>query len=125
VRARLKVDENLPQQIAVLLRAEGYDAVTVSDQGWQGVADETLWPLLQDEQRWLVTADKGFGDLRRYPPGSHAGVILLRAEEQNRRAYVDLMVTALEQLELDELGGAIVVVTPRGVRIRRAPMRPA
>ncbi|HEX3954824.1 MAG TPA: DUF5615 family PIN-like protein [Stellaceae bacterium] len=125
MRARLKVDENLPQQIAVLLRAEGYDAVTVSDQGWQGVADETLWPLLQDEQRWLVTADKGFGDLRRYPPGSHAGVILLRAEEQNRRAYVDLMVTALEQLELDELGGAIVVVTPRGVRIRRAPMRPA
>jgi len=26
-----------------------------------------------------MTVDKGFADLRQYPPGSHAGVILLRS----------------------------------------------
>jgi hypothetical protein len=68
-----------------------------------------------------VTADKGFADLRQYPPGSHAGVILLRSQEESRRVYLELVTIALERLNLDELAGA-VVVTYRGVRIRRAPI---
>jgi hypothetical protein len=69
-----------------------------------------------------MTADKGFADLRQYPPGSHAGVILLRSQEESRRAYLELATIALERLKLDELAGAVVVVTYRGVRIRRAPI---
>jgi len=78
VAARLKVDEDLPPAIADMLTACAYDAVTVGDQGWQGMSDDELWRRIQLEGRWLVTADKEFGDARRYPPGSHAGVILLR-----------------------------------------------
>ena len=80
--------------------------------------DEELWPRVQGERRWLVTADKGFGDLRRHPPGSHAGVILLRAKEESRRAYLELAATALEQLDLEHLAGAVIVVTSQGIRIR-------
>jgi hypothetical protein len=36
--------------------------------------------------------------------------------------YVELVTIALERLNLDELAGAVVVVTYRGVRIRRAPI---
>jgi predicted nuclease of predicted toxin-antitoxin system len=90
--------------------------------GWQGMSDEILWPRVQNERRWLMTADKGFADLRQYPPGSHAGVILLRSQEESRRAYLELATIALERLKLDELAGAVVVVTYRGVRIRRAPI---
>ena len=119
---RFKVDEDLPRQIAGLLAARGHDATTVVGQGWQGMSDEILWPHVQNEYRWLMTADKGFADLRLYPPGSHAGVILLRSQEESRQAYMELAAIALEQLELDELAGAVVVVTYRGVRIRRAPV---
>lgn len=119
--ARAKIDEDLPRQIADLLIAHGHDAATVVGQGWQGVSDEVLWPRVQDERRWLITADKGFADLRRHPPGSHAGVILLRPQEESRRAYLELAAIALARLKLDELPGAVVVVTYRGVRIRRAP----
>jgi len=121
VSARAKIDEDLPRQIADLLIAHGHDAATVVGQGWQGVSDEVLWPRVQDERRWLITADKGFADLRRHPPGSHAGVILLRPQEESRRAYLELAAIALARLKLDELAGAVVVVTYRGVRIRRAP----
>ncbi|MGE0683186.1 MAG: DUF5615 family PIN-like protein [Candidatus Binatia bacterium] len=38
----------------------------------KGLSDEQLWPQVQREGRLLVTADKGFADLREYPPGSHA-----------------------------------------------------
>jgi hypothetical protein len=86
------------------------------------MSDEILWPRVQNERRWLMTADKGFADLRQYPPGSHAGVILLRSQEESRQAYLELAAIALERLKLDELAGAVVVVTYRGVRIRRAPI---
>lgn len=109
--ARAKIDEDLPRQIADLLIAHGHDAATVVGQGWQGVSDEVLWPRVQDERRWLITADKGFADLRRHPPGSHAGVILLRPQEESRRAYLELAAIALARLKLDELAGAVVVVT--------------
>jgi predicted nuclease of predicted toxin-antitoxin system len=86
VTARLKVDEDLPCEIADLLSAHGHVAATVAAQGWTGMADIILWQRVQNEGRWLVTADKGFADLRRFPPGSHAGVIPLRAQQESRRA---------------------------------------
>ena len=118
--ARLKADENLPSEIADLLNEHGHDAVTVVDQGWRGLTDGELWRRIQAEGRWLVTADKEFADLRRRPPGSHAGVILLRSMQEGLDEYLQLAGTGLASVKLDEIAGAVVVVTNRGVRIRRA-----
>jgi predicted nuclease of predicted toxin-antitoxin system len=123
VIAHVKIDEDLPRQIADLVAARGYDVATVMGQGWQGASDDELFPRVQNEGRWLITADKGFADLRLHPAGSHAGVILLRAPEESRRAYLDLAAIALDRLKLDDLASAVVVVTHRGVRIRRAPLK--
>jgi predicted nuclease of predicted toxin-antitoxin system len=123
VIAHVKIDDDLPRQVADLFSEQGYDAATVMGQGWLGVSDDDLWPRVQDEGRWLITADKGFADLRAHPAGSHAGVILLRAPEESRRAYLELAAIALDRLKLDDLAGAVVVVTYRGVRIRRAPRK--
>ena len=116
---RVKVDEDLPRQVAELFSGYGHDAVTVVMQGWQGLADEALWPRVQQEERWLVTADKGFADLRVYPPGSHVGVLLFRLDEESRRGYLELTQTVLDRLSFEELTGSIVVVTRRGIRIRK------
>ena len=122
--ARLKVDENLPREIAKLLNAHGYDAVTVLDQSWAGLGDDDLWKRIQAERRWLVTADKEFADLRLHPPGTHAGVVLFRSREEGLDDYLRLATTALERLDFNEIGGSVVVVTNRGVRSRR-PRRPS
>jgi predicted nuclease of predicted toxin-antitoxin system len=120
VAARLKVDENLPGDVADVLAADGYDALTVGDQGWEGTADGELWRRIQAEGRWLVTADKEFGNLRRYPAGTHAGVILLRSAEESRDDYSRLAEILVQRVKLDEIAGAVIVVNRRGVRIRRA-----
>lgn len=104
-----------------MLRQHDHDSVTVADQGWEGLADGELWQGIQAEGRWLVTADKEFADVRRFPPGAHAGVILLRLVRQNRRGYALLMEKLLMQDELDELAGAVIVVNEQGIRVRRAP----
>jgi predicted nuclease of predicted toxin-antitoxin system len=118
--ASFKIDENLPDDIAGLLDDRGHDAVTVADQGWEGLADSELWRRIQEEGRWLVTADKAFGDLRRHAPGTHAGVILLRLVRETRRDYARTAKMAVDQVELDDAAGAVIVVNDRGVRVRRA-----
>lgn len=118
--ARLKIDENLPSEIAELLAGRGYDAVTVADQAWEGMADDELWRRIQGEGRWLVTADKEFADLRRYPPGTHAGVILLRSGQEGLDDYMRLAERVLDSVKLAKIGGAVVVVTRRGVRVRQS-----
>jgi predicted nuclease of predicted toxin-antitoxin system len=121
VASRFKIDENLPDEIADLFIRRGHDTVTVADQGWRGMADDDLWQGIQDESRWLVTADKEFADLRKAPPGTHAGVILLRLLEANRRAYLALAQRVIDDVNLDDATGAVIVVNDRGVRVRRAP----
>lgn len=68
----------------------------------------------------LITADKGFGDIRLYPPGTHGGVLLLRPDEDGIDPLVDLLRRILEGKGLEPLRGMVTVVTPRGVRIRRS-----
>jgi predicted nuclease of predicted toxin-antitoxin system len=116
---RVKVDEDLPTAISQLLRAAGHEVATVLQQGMGGWKDTEVWKAVQAEQRFLVTADKGFGDIRVYPPGSHAGVLILRPDEDGIRPMVELIQQTLGSYTLDVLAGTITVVTPRGIRVRR------
>ena len=103
---KVKVDEDLPRAAVDLLRDWGYDAAGVYEQGMSGWKDPELWRAVQAEGRFLVTADKGFGDIRTYPPGTHRGILVLLGR-------------VLASYSLEQLAGCIVVATPRGIRIRR------
>jgi predicted nuclease of predicted toxin-antitoxin system len=64
---RVKVDEDLSEEVAGVFAAAGYVTSTVRRQGWGGLLDEELWVRVQTERCWLVTADKEFGDARKIP----------------------------------------------------------
>jgi predicted nuclease of predicted toxin-antitoxin system len=116
----IKADEDLPSAAVRLLRGRDYDAVSVVDQQMGGWKDPSLWKVVQEESRFLVTADKGFADIRKYPPGTHAGVLLLRPDEDGIRPVVDLLNKVLASYRLEDLSRSVTVATPRGIRIRRA-----
>lgn len=116
---RIKVDEDLPDTVTRQLTDAGYDAIGVLDQRMGGWDDRELWNAVQDEKRFLITADKGFGDLRIYPPGTHGGVLVLRPNADGIRPMEELMRLILDGFRLDELAGVIAIATPRGLRIRR------
>jgi hypothetical protein len=101
----VKVDEDLPGDIANLCKAAGHDAMTVYLQGYTGFADDQLWPKVQQEQRMLFTADKGFANARNYPPGSHAGVVLFRLPRESRAGYMRLAEFLLAHVALDDIAG--------------------
>ena len=116
----IKVDEDLPAEVAAILSQAGHDAKTVHDQGHTGMPDAQLWPIVQQEQRLLLTADKAFANARDFPPGSHAGVVLFRLPRESRAGYIRLTSYLLAQLGLENVAGAIVVVSPDSIRVLRA-----
>lgn len=115
----VKVDEDLPPLIAEWLRDRGYEASTVVEQGMGGWKDAPLWAAVQRAGDLFLIADKGFGNIRDFPSGSHNGVLLLRPDEDGIRPILELMSTVLAQVDLNELSQTIAVATPRGLRIRR------
>ena len=116
---RVKLDEDLPLCIREGLCEAGYDALTVHDQKWTGLKDPVLWRNIVAEGRFFVTADKEFGDLRKFPPGSHSGILLLRAGWESGAAYAWLLGQVVKQHRLEALSGCVVGASPRGVRVRR------
>lgn len=116
----IKVDEDLPRLASEMLRQKGYEASSVIEQGMGGWKDPAVWQAIQRESRFLVTADKGFADMRLYPPGTHSGILLLRPNEDGIRPVIALLQEVLTSYSLEALSGAVTIVTPRGIRIRRA-----
>lgn len=116
---KVTVDEDLPRQAVQLLREHGYDAASVIEQGMGGWKDHQLWLVIQKEGRYFVTADKGFGDIRVYPPAAHHGVLLLRPDEDGIRPIVELLQKVLDAYRLEDLVEATTVATPKGIRLRR------
>ena len=116
---KVKADEDLPASVAVKLRGVGYLAETVIEEEMGGAKDPALWRAVQAEGRFLITADKGFADIRKYPPGTHRGVLLLRPDEDGIGPLEALVDLVLREGGLEQLQGAVAVATPRGLRIRK------
>jgi len=66
----------------------------------------------------LVTADKGFANIRQFPPGSHAGVLLLRPDSDGIRPILELLGHVLAQTSLTSLAGGTTVANAQGLRSR-------
>jgi predicted nuclease of predicted toxin-antitoxin system len=115
---RFKVDENLPIEVADLLRAAGHDAATLNDQGVGGAKDPDLAALVQRENRVLVTLDGGFGDIRTYPPHEYPGLVVLRLPRQDKAFVLQVCQRLVGQLAKEPLAGRLWIVEANRIRVR-------
>jgi len=115
---QFKTDENLPGEVAVLLRQQGHNARSVHDQGLSGATDAKLIDTCQAESRILVTLDTDFADIRTYPPGAHVGIIVLRLARQDKPHVLGVVRRILPMLSREEIGQRLWIVDERQVRIR-------
>lgn len=115
---RFKVDENLPQEIADLLRQAQHDAVTVYDQQLAGVQDQEILDVCGKEARALVTLDLDFADIRTYPPQQFRGLIVLRTHYQDKPHLIQVMKGILPLMEREPIDRQLRIVEESRVRIR-------
>lgn len=85
---KLKLDENIHQDVVTALVAQHHDVTPVRDQGLAGRPDTEVAGVVRAEARCLVTFDLDFSDTRRYPPALYAGIVVLRLGAPTARNQV-------------------------------------
>jgi predicted nuclease of predicted toxin-antitoxin system len=115
---RFKLDENIPARALAALRTQGHDVETAESEGLAGAVDATILAACVAEARVLVTLDLDFADIRAYPPGSHAGIWVLRPSRQTFAAVVALLAAAIRLSAVERTAGQLWVIDERRVRIR-------
>jgi predicted nuclease of predicted toxin-antitoxin system len=114
---KFKLDENLPASSANVLARVGHDVDTVTGEGLKGAPDQDVVAAAA-AGRLLITLDQGMGDIRAYPPGSHAGIVVLRLPDQSAAAVTQAISDLASLAEPATLVGATVVLQRGLLRIR-------
>jgi predicted nuclease of predicted toxin-antitoxin system len=115
---RLKVDENLPFELVLLLRAAGMDVCHALDQQLGGKPDREVARICATETRALVTLDLDFADVRKFPPGRYPGILVLRLRRQDTESVLSVFRRLLPTLTVERVAGTLWIIDEVGVRVR-------
>ena len=85
---KIKLDENLPELIPILT-ALCQNLDTVRAERLNGQPDPNVGSATQVAHRLFITQDLDFSDIRRYTPGTHAGLLLVRLTRPGRDALLE------------------------------------
>lgn len=115
---RFKIDENLPEELRQVLRDAGWDSLTVADQNLGGAEDPELARICSQEQRILITFDRGFSNIKAYPPSGSPGMIVFRLKSQDKRNVLSVSGRLVAALQARELRNELWIIHENRIRIR-------
>jgi predicted nuclease of predicted toxin-antitoxin system len=115
----IKLDENMPAGLAPVLADLGHNVETVVQEGMEGWADPDIWERVQQESRFLTTQDLDFSDVRRFAPGTHQGILLVRLRAPGRIALTEIVRELFRKENVSDWPGCFIVLTETKLRIRR------
>jgi predicted nuclease of predicted toxin-antitoxin system len=116
---KIKLDANMPVRLAEVLTVLGHRVHTIPEEGLAGHSDNEVWNCTQKDERFLITQDLDFSDIRRLAPGTHYGLLLVRLRNPGRMALTKKVRELFEIEDVSSWVGCFVVATDLKLRIRR------
>lgn len=123
---KLLIDQNLPQRLALLLKAEGHDAIHTEDVGMATSPDPLILAWCCAEERMLITADK---KLTKFLASSGASCPSVLITREMRTLLLDQFAPTLianrpQVLEIIiEHGNAVFMFAPaKPIRVELLPL---
>ena len=104
---KIFVDENIPLMTVKELSSKGFDVRDLRGTTDQGMTDEELWKIVQQEERLLITTDKGFSAQRNE---THYGILIIRLKQPSRLKIHQRVMQAVDNYSKDEWKGLLVVI---------------
>lgn len=114
---KFKIDENLPVEIAGLLRENEFRVKTVLEEELGGLSDADLSKRCKEENRIFITLDLDFADIKSYPPEEYPGLIVLRPTRQNKSHLLKLFKSLLSRLKKVPIKNKLWIVEENKIRI--------
>ncbi len=115
---KFKTDENMPPEVAEILREAGYDALSVSEQRLGGEPDPVIARVCKKEKRILLTLDTDFADIRTYPPEHFPGIIVFRLRWQDKFNVIQIFRRVMRLFSKESLENCLWIVEEDSIRIR-------
>ena len=112
-------DENLYVPIVQGLRNRGHEVFSILEEGKAGTLEEEIFRLAVLENRIIVTMDKHFTNMLRFPSDQCGGIIVVRLYKIRVDKTTKLFFKFFNQLHEDDIKRNLVIVTRKKVRIRR------
>ncbi len=117
---KLFLDHCVSKRTVDHLRKLGHDILTSKDLGKEKAFDPDVLELATNTDRVMITEDRGFGDVRKYPPGQYQGVLVLRVRNPASRTALHRNLEAfLRSTDRDVIRGCLVLLDEARVRVRR------
>ena len=116
---KIKLDENLSSRLAAVLSELGHDVHTTREEGLSGRADTEIWRMAQSESRFLIARDLDFSDSRKFAPGSHCGILLVRLRWPTRKALIERVMAPFRTENVNQWERCFVVATERKLRLSK------
>jgi predicted nuclease of predicted toxin-antitoxin system len=114
---KIKLDENLPYDLGNVLQGLGHDTRTVHEENLVGAPDCSIWDGAQAEGRFLLTQDLDFSDVRKFSPGSHCGILLVRLRQPSRANLIARIRGIFLSETVQDWSGCFVIATERKMRV--------
>ena len=97
---KFKLDENFGPTTQRVFQQRGLDCHTVQEENLRGAVDEEVLKAAVAEGRILITMDRDFSNVLRYPPGQTAGIAVISPPGKASRALLRALVeTFIEELQ--------------------------
>jgi predicted nuclease of predicted toxin-antitoxin system len=113
---RLLLNENFPAPALNVLRSEGCDVLAIAESR-AGITDKEVLALAVEEQRWLITFDRDYGNLlfaKKLP--APPAVILLRVSSYRPAEPAAWIIELIGNAQ--EYAGKFIVFDGNTIRIR-------
>ncbi|HEY3857659.1 MAG TPA: DUF5615 family PIN-like protein [Verrucomicrobiae bacterium] len=114
---KVKLDENLPESLIAILTDLNHDADNVRLENLAGQSDANVWQAAQINGRFLITQDLDFSDIRKFAPGTHHGLLLLRLQSPGRIALATRVSYLFQNEDVISWAGCFVMVTDTKIRV--------
>jgi predicted nuclease of predicted toxin-antitoxin system len=120
---RVLLDQGLAPKAAVILRAEGWDAVHVMEAGLANAEDMEIPDFAEENRRVCVTFDHDFHAHLALARANGPSVILIRVEGLNSHRQAELIQRVWSSCSDAIDAGAAVSVDEVAIRVRNLPLR--
>ena len=107
---KMFANENLFDPVIDYLRSIGHDVLSLREAGLSGISDDEVYKLACKEMYVIITMDKDFSRMFRFPPKACGGIIVVKIYRRTIDATLSIFKKFFE--EIKDLHHCFSVLSP-------------